>query len=83
MGLTFCEAGDALKNSAGPSDLQLDLLGLPTSILRDLGCNFGGLQTSFFDTKRTLDGVLSMQGFDVIIGINFGGFIVFQGTSRT
>ena len=29
LGVTFCEPGDALKNSAGPSDLQLDLLGLP------------------------------------------------------
>ena len=83
LGATFCEPGDALKNSAGPSDLQLDLLGLPTSILSDLGCNFGGLETYLFDTNRTVDDVLSMHSFDVIIGINFGGFIVFQGTSRT
>ena len=83
LGVTFCEPGDALKNSAGPSDLQLDLLGLPSSILSDLGCNFRGLETSFFDTNRTLDGVLSIHSFNVIIGINFGGFIVFQGTSRT
>ena len=72
-----------MKNSAGPSDLQLDLLGLPTSILSDLGCNSEGLETSFFDTNRTLDGVLSIHSFNVIIGINFGGFIVFQGASRT
>ena len=78
MGVTFCEPGDALKNSAGPSDLQLDLLGLPSSIVSDLGCNFRGLETSFFDTNHALDGVLSMRSFDVIIGINFGGFIVFR-----
>ena len=83
MGVTFCEPGDALKNSAGPSDLQLGLKGLPSSILSDLGCNFRGLETSFFDTNRTLDDVLSIHSFNVIIGINFGGFIVFQGTSRT
>ena len=82
MGVAFCEPRDVLKNSAGPSDLQLDLLGLPTSILSDLGCNFEGLETSFFDTNRALDSVLSMRSFDVIIGTNFGGFIVFQGTSR-
>ena len=83
MGVTFCEPGDALKNSAGPSDLQLDLLGLPSSILGDLGCNCKGLETSIFDTNCTLDGVLSVHSFNVIIGINFGGFIVLQGTSRT
>ena len=66
-----------------PKDLQLDLLGLPSSILSDLGCNLKGLGTSFFDTNRTLDGVLSIHSFNVIIGINFGGFVVFQGTSRT
>ena len=65
----LCEPGDALKDSAGPSDLQLDPLGLPTSILSDLGCNFGGLETSFFDTNRTLDGVLSIHSFNVIIRI--------------
>ena len=53
LGITFCEPGDALKNSAGPSDLQLGLLGLPSSILSDLGCNFRGLETSFFFTNRT------------------------------
>ena len=83
MGVTFCEPGDGLNDSADPEDLQLDLLGLPSSILSDLGCNFRGLETSFFDTNRTLDGVLSMHSFNVIIGINFGGFIVFQGTCRT
>ena len=72
-----------MKNSAGPSDLQLDLLGLPSSILSDLGCNFRGLETSFFATNRTLDGVLSMHTFNVIIEIKFSGFVVFQGTSRT
>ena len=51
--LFFCEPGDALKNSAGPSDLQLDLLGLPSLILSDLVCNFRGLETSFFFTNRT------------------------------
>ena len=83
LGVTFCEPGNALKNSAGTSDLQVDLLGLPSSILSDLGFNFRGLQTSFFDTNHTLDNVLSMHSFNVIIGINFGGFSVFQGTSRT
>ena len=83
LGVIFCEPGDALKNSAGPSDLQLDLLGLPSSILSDLGCNFRGLETSFFATNRTLDVVLSMHSFNVIIGINFGGFIILRGTSRT
>ena len=83
MGVTFCEPGDALKNSAGPSDLQLDFLVLPTSILNDLECNFGGLETLFFDTNPILDGVLSMHSFNVIVGIDFGGFIVFPGTSRT
>ena len=77
MGGGFCEPGDALKNFAEPSDLQLDLLGLPGSILCDLGWNFRGLETSFFDTNRTLDGVLSMRSFDVILGIDFGRFIVF------
>ena len=66
-----------------PKDLQLDLLGLPSSILSDLGSNFRGQTTSFFDTKRTLDGVLSIHSFNVIIGSNSGGFVVFQGTSRT
>ena len=83
MGISFGEAGDALKNSAGPSDLQLELLVLPSSILSDLGCNSRGLETLFFDTNRALDGALSIHSFNVIIGINFGGFIVFQGTSRT
>ena len=83
LGVIFCEPGDALKNSAGPSDLQLDFLGLPSSILSDLGCNFRGLETSFFATNRTLDVVLSMHSFNVIIGINFGGFIVCQGIPRT
>ena len=83
LGVTFCEPGDALKKSAEPSDLQLDLLGLPSSILSDLGCNFRGLETSFFDANRTLDSALSIHSFNVIIGINFSGFIVFQGTSRT
>ena len=81
--LLFCEPGGALENSAGPSDLQLGLLGLPSSILSDLECNFGGLKTSFFDTNRILDGVLSIHIFNVIIEINFSGFIVVQGTSRT
>ena len=53
FGNTFLEPGDALKNSAGPSDLQLDLRGLPSSILSDLVCNFRGLETSFFVTNRT------------------------------
>ena len=83
LGVTFCEPGDALKNSAGPLDFHLDLLGLPSSMLGDLGCNCRGLETSNFDTNCTLDGVLSMHSFNVIIGINFGGFSVFQGTSRT
>ncbi len=78
----FCEPGDAFQNSAGPSDLQLHLLGLPSSTLGDLGCNITGLETSFFDTNRTLDGVLWMHTFNVIIEVNFSGFIVFQGASR-
>jgi len=56
---------------------------VPSSILSDLGSNFRGQTTSFFDTKRTLDGVLSIHSFNVIIGSNSGGFVVFQGTSRT
>ena len=83
MGVIFCEPGDALKNSAGPSDLQLGLLGLPSSISSDFGCNFRGLETLFFDTNRTLDSVLSIHSFNVMIDINFGGFIVFQRTPRT
>ena len=66
-----------------PKDLQLDRLGLPSSILSDLGCNSRGLETSLLDTNRTLDGVLSIHSLNVIIGINFGGVIVVQGTSRT
>ena len=62
---------------------QGDLMVVPSSILSDLGSNFRGQTTSFFDTKRTLDGVLSIHSFNVIIGSNSGGFVVFQGTSKT
>ena len=62
---------------------QGDLMVVPSSILSDLGSNFRGQTTSVFDTKRTLDGVLSIHSFNVIIGNNSGGFVVFQGTSKT
>ena len=83
LGVTFCEPGDVLKNSAGPSDLQLDLLGLPTSILSDLVCKVRGLETSFVDTNRTLDGVLSIHSFNAFIEMNFSGFVVFLEIPRT
>ena len=57
--------------------------GVPSSIFRDLGCNFRELETSVFDTNRALDSVLLICSLNVIIGINFRKFIVFQGTSRT
>ena len=72
-----------MKNSAGPLDLQGGLMGVPSSILSDLGSQFRGQTTSFVDTTRNLDGILLIHSFNLIIGTNFGGFIVFQGTSRT
>ena len=72
-----------MKSSAGPLDLQLDFLELPSSILSDFGCNFRGLETSFFDTNHTLDGVLSIHSFNAFIEMNFSGFVVFLEIPRT
>ena len=80
-----------MKNSAGPVDLQKGLQGVQARFLLIRDATWGLACISLilevrrlcFDTNRTLDGVLSIHSFNVITGIKFGGFIVFQGTSRT
>ena len=43
--------------------------GVPSSIFRYLGCNLEGLETSVFDANGTLDGLVSICSFNVIIGM--------------
>ena len=79
----FLRAWRCFEELCGTFGSPGGLHGVPSSIFRDLGCNFRGLETSVFDTNRTLDSVLLICSLNVIIGINFSGFIVFQGTPRT
>ena len=57
FGDTFLEPGDALKNSAGPSDLQEGFMGFQArfSEIWDAILEGWSLETLFFDTNLTLD----------------------------